>query len=64
MIHAHFHTIIRVDPSLLSMSPVPELETSDGRIDMAIELLNNVYVIEFKCSSDNKDKSHEALDQI
>ncbi len=60
----YFHTIIHVITSILGMSPVSEMETSDGRIDMEIEFPNRVYIMEFKYSSDNKDRSQEALDQI
>lgn len=60
----YFHTIIHVITSVLGMSPISEMETSDGRIDMAIEFPNKVFVMEFKYSSDDKDRSQEALDQI
>ena len=60
----YFHTIIHVITSILGMSPISEMETSDGRIDMEIEFPNRVYVIEFKYSGDDKDRSLEALDQI
>ena len=46
------------------MSPVSESETSDGRIDMMIEFPNRIYIMEFKYSADNKDRSREALKQI
>lgn len=60
----YFHTIIHVITSVLGMSPISEMETSNGRIDMEIEFPNCVYVIEFKYSGDDKDRSQEALDQI
>lgn len=60
----YFHTIIHVITSVLGMSPISEMETSDGRIDMEIEFPNTVFVMEFKYSGDDKDRSQEALDQI
>lgn len=60
----YFHTIIHIITSVLGLSPISEIETSDGRIDMMIEFPNHVYIIEFKYSSDNVDRSDEALKQI
>lgn len=60
----YFHTIVHVITSVLGMSPISEVETSDGRIDMMIEFPNHVYVIEFKYSEDDTDRSIEALKQI
>lgn len=60
----YFHTIIHVITAVLGMSPVSESETSDGRIDMMIEYPNRLYIMEFKYSEDNKDRSEEALQQI
>lgn len=60
----YFHTIIHVITSILGMSPVSEMETSDGRIDMEIEFPNRVFILEFKYSGDNTDRAQEALEQI
>lgn len=60
----YFHTIIHTITAVLGMYPISEAETVDGRIDMMIEYPNRVYIMEFKYSSDDKDRSHEALDQI
>lgn len=60
----YFHTIIHVITAVLGMSPVSEAETSDGRIDMMIEYPNLIYIMEFKYSDDDTDRSQEALNQI
>ncbi len=60
----YYHTIIHTITSILGMSPVSEAETADGRIDMMIEFPNRIYIMEFKYSADNKDRSGEALKQI
>lgn len=60
----YFHTIIHVITSVLGMNPISEAETSDGRIDMMIEYPNQVFIMEFKYSPNNKDRSSEALNQI
>ncbi len=60
----YFHTIIHVICSVLGMSPISELETMDGRIDMMIEYPSRLFIIEFKYSKDGEDRSQEALDQI
>lgn len=60
----YFHTIIHVITSVLGMSSISEMETNNGRIDMKIEFPNCVYILEFKYSDDDKDRSKEALDQI
>ena len=60
----YFHTIVHVITSVLGMYPISEAETSDGRIDMMIEYPNLIYIMEFKYSPDNKDRSGEALKQI
>lgn len=60
----YFHTIIHVITSVLGMSPLSEVETNDGRIDMEIEFPNRVYILEFKYSEDGRDRSDEALNQI
>lgn len=60
----YFHTIVHVITSVLGMYPISEAETSDGRIDMMIEYPNLIYIMEFKYSPDNKDRSDEALKQI
>lgn len=60
----YFHTIIHIIASFLGMFPLSEAETSDGRIDMMIEYPNYIFIIEFKYSADNKDRSKEAIEQI
>ena len=60
----YFHTIIHVITSFLGMSPVSEVATDDGRIDLMIEYPSHVYILEFKYSKDGTDKSQEALKQI
>ena len=60
----YFHTIIHIITSVLGLSPISEIETSDGRIDMMIEFPNRIYVMEFKYSGDNINRSDEALKQI
>ena len=60
----YFHTIVHVITSVLGINPISEAETSDGRIDMMIEYPNLIYIMEFKYSPDNKDRSGEALKQI
>lgn len=60
----YFHTIVHVITSVLGMYPISEAETSDGRIDMMIEYPNLIYIMEFKYSPDNRDRSGEALKQI
>lgn len=60
----YFHTIIHVITAVLGMSPVSEVETDDGRIDMMIEYPTKVYIMEFKYAKDNNDRSREALYQI
>ena len=60
----YFHTIIHVITSVLGMSPLSEVETNDGRIDMEIEFPNRVFILEFKYSEDGRDRSIEALEQI
>lgn len=60
----YFHSIIHIITSVLGLSPISEIETSDGRIDMMIEFPNLIYIMEFKYSGDNKDRSDEALKQI
>ena len=56
--------VIHVITSVLGMSPLSEVETNDGRIDMEIEFPNCVYILEFKYSEDGKNRSREALNQI
>lgn len=60
----YFHTIVHVMTSFLGMNPVSESEISDGRIDMMIEFPNLIFIMEFKYSPDNQDRSNEALNQI
>ena len=60
----YFHTIIHVITSLLGMSPISEVTTNDGRIDLMIEYPSYVYIMEFKYSNDGSDKSQDALKQI
>lgn len=60
----YFHTIIHAITAVLGMYPVSEAEIADGRIDMMIEYPSRIFIMEFKYSKDNKDRSEEALKQI
>lgn len=60
----YFHTIIHVITSVLGMSPISEVETNDGRIDMMMEFPSHIYIMEFKYTDDNTNRSQEALNQI
>ena len=60
----YFHTVIHVITSVLGMSPISELETNDGRIDMMLEFPSHIYIMEFKYTDDKTNRSQEALNQI
>jgi hypothetical protein len=57
---AYFHTIIYLSLSLIGYNAKSELLTSRGRLDMAIEFKNKVYIIEFKCNQ-SADKGIEQI---
>lgn len=46
------------------MRPLSEVATSDGRIDMVINCPKTIYIMEFKYSTNDKDLSKVALEQI
>lgn len=57
---AYFHTIIYLSLSLIGYNAKSELLTSRGRLDIAIEFKNKVYIIEFKCNQ-SADKGIEQI---
>ena len=59
---AYFHTIIYLSLSLIGYNAKSELLTARGRLDMAIEFNNKVYIIEFKCNQ-NADKAIEQINE-
>ena len=60
----YFHSFFHVALTLIGMRPLSEVTTSDGRIDMVINCPKTIYIMEFKYSSNDKDLSNDALDQI
>jgi hypothetical protein len=46
---AHFHALFYLMIAASGMSASPELLTNRGRIDLAVELPDQVFVMEFKC---------------
>jgi hypothetical protein len=46
---AHFHALFYLMVAASGMSASPELLTNRGRIDLAVELPDHVFVMEFKC---------------
>jgi len=59
---AYFHTIIYLSLSLIGYNAKSELLTARGRLDMAIEFKNKVYILEFKCNQ-NADKAIEQIEE-
>ena len=57
---AHFHTLFYLMVSASGLHSHSELLTSIGRIDLAVEFKDRVYIMEFKCGQSAK----AALDQI
>ena len=60
----YFHSFFHVALTLIGMRPLSEVATSDGRIDMVINCPKTIYIMEFKYSSNDKDLSKVALEQI
>lgn len=60
----YFHSFFHVALTLIGMRPLSEVATSDGRIDMVINCPKAIYIMEFKYSSNDKDLSKVALEQI
>lgn len=60
----YFHSFFHVALTLIGMRPLSEVATSDGRIDMVIDCPKTVYIMELKYSSNDKDLSNVALNQI
>lgn len=56
----NFHNAFYILCTLLGISAKAEIQTSDGRIDMLLESINNIFVIELKYDG----TARQALDQI
>ena len=56
----YFHTIFYLVLSMSGVDVRNELLTSSGRIDLAVEFRDRVYIIEFKCNQSSKT----AIEQI
>jgi len=61
---ALFHSVAHSVMYQLGFRAYSESETSDGRMDMKIEMDKYVYIFEFKYSEDDVDMSEDALRQI
>ncbi|MBN1877385.1 MAG: PD-(D/E)XK nuclease domain-containing protein [Anaerolineae bacterium] len=57
---AHFHVLFYLMVAASGMPASPELLTNRGRIDLAVELSDQVFVMEFKCNQ----SVQSALQQI
>ncbi|WP_207687736.1 ATP-binding protein [Desulfonema limicola] len=57
---AYFHTIFYLMVCASGVNAQSEVLTCDGRIDLAVEFPDKVYIIEFKCGQ----SAEKALDQI
>jgi len=57
---AHFHALFYLMVAASGMQADPELLTNQGRIDLAVELSDHVFVMEFKCNQ----STQVALQQI
>lgn len=60
----YFHTVFHVITFVIGLNPLSETETANGRIDVSFETPSKIYLIEFKYSGNNTDKSEQALKQI
>jgi hypothetical protein len=61
---AYFHSIAHAVMYQLGFRLCSEKATCDGRMDMKIEQQKQVYIVEFKYSSEDQDNSKEAIQQI
>lgn len=61
---SHYHMIIHSMMTLLGFHPLSEVSLAEGRIDMQIDLLDTVYIFEFKYDKDGKQQREIALQQI
>lgn len=57
--HSNVHLILK----MLGFDVISELSTNKGRIDVSLELIDKVYIMEFKFKEE-LDSSEEALEQI
>lgn len=60
---AYFHTIIYLSLSLMGYNAKSELLTARGRLDMAVEFKDKVYIIEFKCNQ-SADKGIQQISEM
>ena len=60
----HFQTMIQILLFVLGFKPISEQITSDGRIDMVLELTPLIYIFEFKYTTGQKSQAKRALKQI
>ena len=56
----YYHTIFYLTLSMSGIDVRNEVLTSTGRIDLAIEFADRIYIMEFKCNQSSKD----AIEQI
>lgn len=61
---AYFHSITYALMYQLGFNVIAECETSDGRMDMVMEMDRLTYIFEFKFSKEDKDMSENAVEQI
>ncbi|MCR5533529.1 MAG: PD-(D/E)XK nuclease domain-containing protein [Paludibacteraceae bacterium] len=61
---ALFHSVAHSVMYQLGFRAYSESETSEGRMDMRIEMNKHIYIFEFKYSEEDKDMSDDALMQI
>lgn len=61
---AYFHSITYAVMYQLGFECCPEKATCRGRMDMQLDMKQRIYIFEFKYSSEDKDMSKEAIQQI